>query len=235
MKNIIKYGLFISFLFILSSCVSYADYKTVKERYDHELKAKGKAKERILDLEKMLSAKGKPVDDEVVKTLRSEIANLKKQLMKKDSKPDGKRERALAEKIKKTIGNARINGNEVSTTLSEGILQFQTGKISISSSGKRVLTELASTLRHIQGVIVIEGHTDDTPMRNKQNKAKYVDNLGLGAARAAEVFRFLVLKGVNPLKMLVASFGPYRPKVSGTSKKARQTNRRVEIKIRLDK
>jgi outer membrane protein OmpA-like peptidoglycan-associated protein len=51
----------------------------------------------------------------------------------------------------------------------------------------------------------------------------------LSEERAHSVRRYLILRGVNPLRLRVRSYGPDRPKEEGTDEKSRARNRRVEF------
>jgi outer membrane protein OmpA-like peptidoglycan-associated protein len=67
----------------------------------------------------------------------------------------------------------------------------------------------------------VEGHTDDTGPR--------AFNMQLSEERAHSVRRYLIQRGVNPLRLRVRSYGPDRPREEGKDAEARARNRRVEF------
>lgn len=81
--------------------------------------------------------------------------------------------------------------------------------------------------------IVIEGHTDEVPIKSKQ----YRSNWELAADRGFTIMRQFKEKGVNEKRISVVSYAHTRPKVSYLDKKgvdleaARSANRRVVIRI----
>ncbi|MFQ5504107.1 MAG: flagellar motor protein MotB [Planctomycetota bacterium] len=110
-------------------------------------------------------------------------------------------------------------GGEVGFRI-EGKVLFASGRAEITSEGKSTLSKLLPIL--LKGkTIRIEGHTDSDPI----SKSKWPSNLHLSAARALEVGRFLMSKGLDEEQILIGGFGMSRP--ASLSDKA--VNRRVEI------
>jgi outer membrane protein OmpA-like peptidoglycan-associated protein len=71
--------------------------------------------------------------------------------------------------------------------------------------------------------IEISGHTDDVGKDN--------DNLILSQKRAKSVLDYLVLKGVNPMKIKSEGYGKTRPFLPNNSEENRRLNRRIEVKF----
>ena len=69
----------------------------------------------------------------------------------------------------------------------------------------------------------ISGHTDDV--------GKDTDNLILSQKRAKSVLDYLVVKGVNPLKIKSEGYGKTRPFLPNNSEENRRLNRRIEVKF----
>jgi chemotaxis protein MotB len=109
-----------------------------------------------------------------------------------------------------------------------GVL-FSPGQNTLSDSGRRTLTELASQLQGRQ--IRIEGHTDDQPIQRSQ----WGTNLRLSVERAMVVSDFLTKSaGLQADNVSVAGYGEYRPteprpSEAGSAPAWQQKNRRVEI------
>ena len=109
---------------------------------------------------------------------------------------------------------------------------FAKGSADLNDDGKKSLEQLAqrlSTGEHASALIIVEGHTDDSPVVRPNNKEKYVDNWGLSAARAATVVRALEKAGIAASRLHGAFRGEHDPSAKGGDKAA---NRRVELYVK---
>eukprot|EP01047_Picozoa_sp_COSAG01_P000222 COSAG01_NODE_3_length_63519_cov_1591.007663_40_plen_283_part_00 len=102
---------------------------------------------------------------------------------------------------------------------------FDTGSASIKMSGESINFILANLFKKTNSQILIEGHTDNIPIHNKQ----YPSNWELSTARSAAVVRSLVNKGLNPSRFAALGFGEFQPVVDNNSPENRAKNRRVKI------
>ncbi|HSQ33995.1 MAG TPA: OmpA family protein, partial [Peptostreptococcaceae bacterium] len=76
--------------------------------------------------------------------------------------------------------------------------------------------------------IVIEGHTDNIPIKS----SKYGSNWELSTQRAVSVVRFFVeQKGMSPTQFSATGYGEYKPLVDNKTPENRAKNRRVDIVI----
>ncbi len=102
---------------------------------------------------------------------------------------------------------------------------FATGRDTILSRSRHVLAALAEALTLTEGIrrISIEGHTDDVGSDEA--------NLDLSARRAASVVQWLVSHGVDASRLEAHGFGESRPIAEGTSRAAREENRRVGFRV----
>ena len=115
----------------------------------------------------------------------------------------------------------------VISLLSDGTL-FDLGSADLKPSAKQVLDRVAQVLHAVPNPVLIEGHTDNLPIRT----AQYPSNWELSAARAARVLRYLVQKGGIPAHRLIAvGYADTRPLVPNNSPSNRAQNRRVDIAI----
>lgn len=115
----------------------------------------------------------------------------------------------------------------VISLLSDGTL-FDLGSADLKPSAKQVLDRVAEVLRAVPNPVLIEGHTDNLPIRTVQ----YPSNWELSAARAARVLRYLVQKGGIPTERLIAvGYADTRPLVPNSSPANRAQNRRVDIAV----
>ena len=91
-----------------------------------------------------------------------------------------------------------------------------------------VIIEGAELERYAEGIIEVEGHTDNVPM----NGYKYSDNDELSSARAISVFRYLMEHTtIDPVMIKHSGRGEYVPIADNSTPEGRALNRRVEIKI----
>jgi flagellar motor protein MotB len=104
---------------------------------------------------------------------------------------------------------------------------FAKGSIELSAEGKKAIEKIAARLNQggaHAGLVIVEGHTDKSPVARASTKEKYIDNWGLSGARAAAVIRALQAAGVDPKHIKGQFRGEYQPR--GNDEAA---NRRVEI------
>ena len=108
--------------------------------------------------------------------------------------------------------------------LGEDSLQFDFDKATVREGNKEILSRIAGVLMASHGYrLYVYGHTDD------QGPADY--NKGLSQRRAEAVRDYFLKAGVPADIIDAEGFGESDPREKGTSKAARQKNRRVEIGI----
>ena len=107
---------------------------------------------------------------------------------------------------------------------------FASGSSVIKPEGKQVLLSIAETMKKDPRYhIIVAGHTDDVPP-SANLRETYPTNWDLSAARASTVVRFLQHAGkVDPARLSVRGYGPYRPVAPNATKEGQQKNRRIEI------
>jgi chemotaxis protein MotB len=123
---------------------------------------------------------------------------------------------------------------KVYVSLDEQLL-FKTGQWEVDPKGQQALSNLAEVLGQNPDInILVEGHTDDVPMRGIGSVR---DNWDLSVMRATAVTRILLKnKAVDPKKITSAGRGEYFPIDDAKTPETRQKNRRTEIILtpRLD-
>ncbi len=133
----------------------------------------------------------------------------------------------LQEEIAKGKVSLEMQDRGLVVTVIDKVL-FDSGKAKIRSDGKSVLEKVAEVLAKIDKDIIIEGHTDNVPIKYSGWKS----NWELSAHRALNVLHYFVdEKGLKPERFSAAGYGPYRPVASNATEEGRQKNRRVEIII----
>lgn len=106
-------------------------------------------------------------------------------------------------------------------------LLFKSGSIAVDPKGEQAILELAKALNANPDVsILVEGHTDNVPMKSSTIK----DNLDLSVLRATSIARILTTLGaVDPRRVTSAGRGEYFPIDTADTPEARAKNRRTEI------
>ncbi|EAQ98424.1 flagellar motor protein MotB [Congregibacter litoralis] len=105
---------------------------------------------------------------------------------------------------------------------------FPSGSRSLLASSIPMLQRLAETLGGLPNEVVVQGHTDNQPIRNGQ----FPSNWELSTARAAAVARVFEDEGIDPSRLSAVGFGPNRPITDNLTEESRAENRRVVILVR---
>lgn len=104
---------------------------------------------------------------------------------------------------------------------------FTIGSADLREDIKPLLITMAEIFKKNQGFVVIEGHTDDLPIHT----VEFPSNWELSSSRAASVARFIQEKGLNPKRLKIVGYGPYRPLVPNNNEANRARNRRIRITL----
>jgi len=127
-------------------------------------------------------------------------------------------------------------GDRLSAFEITGSALFGSGSATLTDGGKSILQGVAVQLGSdlSEGYqIVVEGHTDDSPIATQQ----FSSNWELSMARAAVVVHFLLDQGIPAARLRAAAYGDTRPKVPnrdayGNAIPTNQAeNRRVIVKL----
>jgi outer membrane protein OmpA-like peptidoglycan-associated protein len=103
-------------------------------------------------------------------------------------------------------------------------VHFDFDKSEIRPDAKPVLDRAVEILAENGDVdVVVEGHTDSI------GTEKY--NLALSVRRAEAVYRYLVGRGIAPVRLSVKGFGESRPVASNETPSGRAQNRRVALRV----
>lgn len=148
------------------------------------------------------------------------------------------RQEAVVQELRRTVSSALLgfenNGLTVETrngkvyvSLEESLL-FASGSTTVDSKGESALKELSRVLERNPDIsVMIEGHTDDVPLRPG---ASIRDNWDLSVLRATAIVRILLKHGsIAPERFIVAGRGEYLPIDPAKTAEARRKNRRTEI------
>ena len=118
-------------------------------------------------------------------------------------------------------------------TFQSGLL-FATGRAELSESAMEPIKRMAQLIAAnvSDGDIVVEGHTDDVPIRTA-----FPSNWELSSARASAVLREFIKYGYDPKRLMAVGFADSQPLYPNQDEndvpipENRERNRRVVIKV----
>jgi chemotaxis protein MotB len=148
------------------------------------------------------------------------------------------RQDSTVQALRRTVSNAllgfegqgltvEIKNGKVYVSLEESLL-FASGSTTVDSRGVNALRQLATVLATNPEInVLIEGHTDDVPLRPG---SAIRDNWDLSVLRATAIVRILLQNSnIDPQRLTAAGRGEYMPIDPAKTPEARKKNRRTEI------
>lgn len=107
-------------------------------------------------------------------------------------------------------------------------LLFQSGQAELKKEAEEILSIVLKNIEILPNEIVIEGHTDNIPIKS----LKYPSNWELSGARAASVARYFEQQNQQITKRIsIAGYAETKPKATNDTAEGRRINRRVDIVI----
>lgn len=122
----------------------------------------------------------------------------------------------------------QVRDDRIGIDIGAAIL-FPAGQADLSDDGRRLLGQLAPALAATPGDIMVEGHTDPTPL---SGGGRYPSNWELSAARAAAVVRALISQGFPPQRLAAVGYADTRPLTPHNDPESLARNRRVTLSLR---
>jgi flagellar motor protein MotB len=141
---------------------------------------------------------------------------------------EAKKETEEAMKQEQVQGEVKVDKEGMHITITEEgeNVFFQSGSAEVSDRLKEVLAKISPPLVKLAENghdIIVEGHTDDVPIR-----AKFASNWELSSARATSVVKYMIAQEKFPAKHMAAmGYGEFRPVAPNDSDENRAKNRRV--------
>lgn len=142
----------------------------------------------------------------------------------------------LAERIEEAVDESNMS-DQIDVTFTsqyvqlsmKGALLFDSGKAELREESTRILDKVGVILeRYSDGLIEIEGHTDNVPI----SSSRFASNEELSDARALSVFYYLQENTVlDSVSMKHSGMGERVPIADNSTEEGRSKNRRVEIRI----
>jgi chemotaxis protein MotB len=146
------------------------------------------------------------------------------------------REQAIQAQLNQQLAALGLS-DSITMTVTQGYAQleiqdnilYRSSEAILTPSGQSLLTRLTPMLQQSSGLIYIEGHTDNRPIKTKQ----FPSNWELGAARATSVLHFLSLQQLDETRMRAVTYADTKPIADNNSEQGRRKNRRVNIVIKV--
>ncbi|MDK9715060.1 MAG: flagellar motor protein MotD [Sulfuritalea sp.] len=104
---------------------------------------------------------------------------------------------------------------------------FAPGDARLDLGAVRALAAVAQILAPTDFPIIVEGHTDNTPISTPQ----FPSNWELSGMRASSVVRLFIESGVDGRRLTATGYADQRPLADNATPDGRQRNRRVAITI----
>ena len=145
-------------------------------------------------------------------------------------------ENKLQQQLTKTINEFGLN-KAVNIKVTQGYAQleiqdkvlFKSSEADLTASGEALIKRLTPLLKQAVGLILIEGHTDNIPIKT----AQFPSNWELGSSRATSVLHFLVLQQLDSSHLRAITYADTMPIADNSTPEGREKNRRVNILIKF--
>lgn len=122
------------------------------------------------------------------------------------------------------VASADSGQTLLDTTLSNRVIEFETGSTTLTVTGIAILNEMEAAIAKLGNPKVqITGHTDSSGNR--------VANIALSLGRANAVRDYLIRKGIPASSLTAVGAGPDRPVASNDTAEGRARNRRIEFRL----
>lgn len=196
--------------FILLYSISAVDSEKLKQ-LNHALQSSLKGNTEVSEVKDIKDLEVKTKDPESGNTEYEDLAKKLNNTIEKNG---------LTEVIK-----LRKEDRGIVLQLDETIL-FEPGKADLKENNKEVLETITTIINEHDNDVLIEGHTDNVPMNNKE----FASNWELSAARALSAVTYFVHdKQIDPMRFSVKGYGEYKPLVPNDTPENRAINRRIDI------
>ena len=190
-----------------------------------------KKQDELKTLETKLNAQKADLDNlgGELKKREARVAELEDILKRKDQAAADLRKKlsdALFNFENKGLTITQKNG-KVYVSMDESLL-FASGKTGVETKGIEALKNVAKVLEQNPDInVVVEGHTDDVPMKGA---GEIKDNWDLSVIRATSVTKIMLNSAkIDPMRITSAGRGEFFPLDRGKTADARKKNRRTEI------
>lgn len=156
--------------------------------------------------------------------------------VKPDATQGAQRERLrdMAKELNKALaplvdeGKVTVTEGALGITIDiEASVLFASGDARLNPAAVRVLIAVAQILAPTNFPVIVEGHTDNTPI----STAQFPSNWELSGMRASSVVRLFIDNGVDGRRLAATGYADQRPLADNATADGRQRNRRVSLTI----
>lgn len=208
-------SLLLTFFILLYSMSNVSQTKFDEASQSIQMALSGKGGSTILEEAAPIAPKTESAETSKDK-INPEISALYKKVT------DYVEEHAMQSKV-----SVEMDQDGVYVDIQESIL-FASGDAEVSSQGKRTLNQLADLIATFENKIVVEGYTDNLPIKNQQ----FDSNWELSTGRAVAVLRYLSEeKDIDPNRLSAKGYGEYNASAPNDTVENKAKNRRVNIVI----
>lgn len=193
---------------------------------------------QLNELDKYINSTGKLADSESPEDKLEEFENTGDidKLQETLEQEQLQNNEEMAELIEEAIAEGQLS-DQIDVTFTsqyvqltmKGALLFDSGSDELKEESYTVLDKVGVVLeRYAQGIIEIEGHTDNVPI----SSGRFPSNEELSSARALTVFYYLTENTLlDETRLKHAGMGERIPIADNSTPEGRSKNRRVEIRI----
>ncbi|MCP4670614.1 MAG: OmpA family protein, partial [Desulfobacula sp.] len=136
------------------------------------------------------------------------------------------KEKKLSEHIILSMANNKI------MIRIHGAVLFNSGSAILNIKAKPILNKISKIIANYSEYSVnIKGHTDNLPIVTDE----FPSNWELSSIRATNVLKYLINKGINPIRLTATGYGDLLPLSPNNTKENRANNRRVEFVLEKKK
>lgn len=147
-------------------------------------------------------------------------------LKKKEAELAAKLAKELEAELSKESFGIQLTSNRIKVTFASPVL-FRSGSATLRPQIRTLLGILAAAFKDMPNDIMIEGHTDNVPIKS----GKFKTNWELSAARSFAVIEFFIKQDMNSSRFFTYGYGEHRPVTTNTTREGRARNRRIEISL----
>lgn len=171
-----------------------------------------------------------PEYDKAISRMEVQLA---KDMQEEDDALKRQREAELALSLKGEMKRLKLEdfgiemtARRIRLTLPAPVL-FAAGSARLEPSARPLLDSLGGLFSQLPNPVLIEGHTDDRPLRGGRHR----NNWELSAARAFAVAEFFSQKGLDASRFHARGYADQRPAAANDTAEGRKRNRRIEISL----
>ncbi len=205
------------------------NYDQIDDKYKSTVSGKDALAQELSQKEQQLNEQAAQLNEQAKR-----MADLQGILDKKD-----RQLHLLKEKVTEALTGFEDKGLSIHTkngkvyvSMDEKLL-FSSGSWTVNPRGREALYEIANVMAKDASIhVMVEGHTDDVPLRGK---GEVKDNWDLSVKRATSIVRIILEnKGINPANIMACGRSEFVPLASNDTPENRARNRRTEIILTPD-